>query len=548
MSTAVIANARVAGPAVLQVRGVTRSYGGVRALQGVDLEVHAGEIVALLGLNGAGKSTLIRILSGAEQPDGGTLVLDGDGYAPGHPDVARERGLAVVHQQRTLIPHMTVAENVLLGSEPSNAGFIRGRALHRDVAKLAEQYHLKLDVNADVDRLGAGQRQLVDILRGLRSAAKVLLLDEPTAALTLSERETLFELVEQLRSQGMGIVFVSHQMDEVFRISDRIVVLRDGLVVADRIVDEQLPQSVVVDDMIGEMAEGVERVHTLRTPAAAGPVVAQVDGLGDQILVHEGEIIGIAGTAGSGCTGLLEYLAGAHHVPAAALTLRGKPTSLATPTAAVAHRCVLLPEKRPEKGMWARLTIRENVTVGRLDAVSRYGFVNRRHESSWAREATDKLKVTMTGLESRISSLSGGNQQKVVFGRLIQQIQDRRGALFCLDEPTEGVDIRTKPEMYEQIQNLAGQGAALVVASSDLDELLEISDRIYVMRNGAVVAEFDSSASAHKSNPGLKGQLLAAMLSDDATTTAADTPRTPSTPSPSLRKVTSNDRGDTNPT
>lgn len=503
------AQARREPEAVLQVSGITRSYGGVRALRGADLEVRRGEVVALLGLNGAGKSTLIRILSGMEQPGAGDIRLDGQEYAPTHPQVALQSGLAVVHQQRTLVPHLSVAENILLGEEPTRGGLISGRRMHREVAELSATYGLPLDVEQSVDSLGAGQQQMVDILRALRSSAKVLLLDEPTAALTMSEREALFDVISRLRDDGLGIMFVSHQLDEVFTICDRVIVLRDGLVVSEQPADAQ-HRDVVVREMIGEMADEGPAADTTERPDP-GPVVLEVNGVGLPIAVREGEVVGVAGVAGSGCTDLLEYAVGLRKHPDRTRTLHGEPTSFRSPAAGVRHNCVLLPEKRLVNGVWDRLGVRENVSVVRLDDVSSAGMVSRSRERQWVRRVIEPLQVRTESIDTKVRHLSGGNQQKVVFARLTAQVSQLRGSLFCLDEPTEGVDIRTKPEMYHQIRHLAAERAAVLMASSDLDELLEVCDRVVVMREGAVTAEFQDIS--HRAD--VRRRILAAMLSDD---------------------------------
>ncbi|TAM68530.1 MAG: sugar ABC transporter ATP-binding protein [Microbacteriaceae bacterium] len=471
---------------VLDANGITKIYGVVKALDNVDLQLFPGEVVALLGLNGAGKSTLVNILSGAEKATHGSMRLAGSDYSPKLPADAEAAGLKVVHQHRTLISHLTVADNVMLGNEPSTAGLISRKQIVKLVYDLANQFGVDIRPQANIDDLGAGELQMVDILKGLRSPGSVLLLDEPTAALSQQERETLFALIAKLKETGLAILFVSHQLDEVFRICDRIVCLRDGRVVSDRKVVES-DISGVVTDIVGE--ENVSAFYR-KVNYSPGDAVVEVHSTrpGESPLtLRAGEVVGLAGVVGSGCTELIEFVSGSRPSANRSLVLRGKPVHYRSPAAARGDRLVLLPEKRQVKGIWERLSIRENVSMGNLDRASKGWFTLGSRESKLVKELTGPLKVKAPSMSARVSSLSGGNQQKVVFARVAGQAQERSGAVFCFDEPTEGIDVRTKPEIAAEICNLADQGSAVLVASSDLDELIGMTDRIYIMREGTVV-------------------------------------------------------------
>lgn len=478
----------VARQPVLTAEGITKVYGAVKALDGADLQMFPGEVVALLGLNGAGKSTLVNILSGAEKATRGTIRLAGADYSPKLPADAEAAGLKVVHQHRTLIPHLTVAENVMLGEEPGKGGFISRRQVFSKVRGLAVRFGIDIHPHANIDDLGAGELQMVDILKGLRSPGSVLLLDEPTAALSQQERETLFSLIATLKESGLAILFVSHQLDEVFRICDRIVCLRDGRIVSDRTTAESDIASVVAD-IVGE--ENVSAFYREVNYSPGEPIVEVHSSRPGEcpITLHSGEVVGLAGVVGSGCTELIEFVSGSRSSAERHLVLRGKPVRYRSPAAARADRVVLLPEKRQVKGVWDRLSIRDNVTMGSLDRASKGWFTSPSKETKLVNELTAALKVKAPAMSARVSSLSGGNQQKVVFARVAGQARDRSGAVFCFDEPTEGIDVRTKPEIAAEICNLADQGGAVLVASSDLDELIGMTDRIYIMHEGTVVGD-----------------------------------------------------------
>jgi ABC-type sugar transport system ATPase subunit len=368
---------------------------------------------------------------------------------------------------------------------------ISRQELHNHVKVLADELGVSIDVKARINDLGAGERQMVDILKSLRSSGSVLLLDEPTAALSQRERQTLFGLIRQLKSQGLSILFVSHQLDEVFEVCDRIVCLRDGGVVSNRLIGESHIDQVIADIAGEENLNNFSRSVNSFPGETAIQIVSTKDGeVG--LNVKTGEVVGLAGAVGSGCTELIEFISGSGKSPGRRLTVRGGAANYKNAAEARGDHIVLLPEKRAEKGVWSSLTLRENVSIGTLDKVSRGGFVSRRREHELVSSLTKSLMIKTPSLNTQISALSGGNQQKAVFARVLGQAADPQGAVFCFDEPTEGVDVRTKPEIAEQICRLSDQGAAVIVASSDLDELINMTDRIYVLREGIVVEEFEA--------------------------------------------------------
>ena len=488
-------------------KGITKSFPGVRALSGVDFRVDAGEIHALLGVNGAGKSTLVKIISGVYAPDSGQMLLDGEPFRPRNVAEAIERGIAIVYQERTLIPYLTVAENVLLGYEPTHLSMLNDSKLRASARELIERLGVRLDLDREVRRLGEGERQLVDILRILRGNPKIIILDEPTAALTQTETERLFSVLRRFREQGMGIVFVSHRLDEVFSITDRITVLRDGKVVnttrTNAITKRDLSR-LMVNREIALHNPSERKVSTdnilldIRNLSGAGFVECSLK-------VRRGEVVGMAGAIGAGRTEVLETIAGVRRPEGGKILLRGKEVALRTPEQAVINGIALVPEKRAEKGIIERLSVRDNLALPSLRQFSRFGVVLSRKESQSVSRIIERLGIVTPGIESQVRNLSGGNQQKVVIGKWLLAFQDVRDMIFLFDEPTEGVDVGIKAEMWSIIRDLAGRGAGVIVVSSELEEIMYLSDRIYVMREGKIVKHTRTSETTQE-------ELLHSML------------------------------------
>jgi len=484
------------GLTLFEARGVYKRFPGVLALAGVDFRVRAGEVHGLIGMNGAGKSTLVKIISGAYAPDKGEMTFEGRRYAPHTPADAIRTGVAVVYQERTLVPFLTVAQNLVLGREHTRFGLLDEAAATRQTQSLIEQLDLPFRPSIPVRRLGEGERQLVDLMRVLSHRARLIILDEPTAALTPEETERLFNVVQRLRDQGIGIIFTSHRLDEVLAICDRLTILRDGQVVYTGSPSARSRREII-DLMLGrELTErDVRQQHTAVAPALS---VQHFSGEGFYdvcLAVGKGEIVGLAGLVGSGCTALLETLAGARRPRQGTMILAGRSVLFRSPRAAIKQRVVLLPEKRSEKGLIERLTIRDNLVLPSLQTFCSFGFVRRSREQQAATGMMRQLRITAPHTEFSVRNLSGGNKQKVVFGKWLLALHATDGAVFLLDEPTEGVDVGAKVEMWTMIQDLATRGAAILIASSDLDELLQLCDRIYVLRRGRIVNQFQRGAA-----------------------------------------------------
>lgn len=502
---------------MLTVEDVRKSFSGTPVLRGVGFDARDGEVTAFLGLNGAGKSTLVKIIAGAMDHWHGNMRIDGRNYHPQSVTEAMSAGVSVVHQQRTLISQFTVAQNIYLGDEPNRVGFVDEHRASRGAGKLLDQLGIPLDPDAIVGTLGAGQQQLVDIARAINREAEVLILDEPTAALTQYEVEKLFALLDRLRGRGLCIIFVSHRLNEVFELCDRILILRDGEVAACESTASVTEQDVV-NLMIGETggdtlseadlfrqsdasleSESVERhdsedekpllqltrrVRTERSNLEVG-----------QLHLYSGEVVGLAGQVGAGCTSILEYIAGVHNELDFDLAVRGRYVHWRSPADAIAERICLVPENRAVKAIASDLSVRANVSLPALSAFTRVGWVRRGVEKARVSAVCRQFSVVMSGVDESISALSGGNQQKTVFARWLLAVQDAMpqgfaGTVFLLDEPTEGVDVKTRPEIAAAVRDFTTRGAGVMIASTDSDELLGLCDRIYVMVSGQLVGEF----------------------------------------------------------
>jgi len=473
---------------LLQAHAIGKSFLATAALAGVDLELHAGEMLALVGANGAGKSTLVKIICGAVLPDAGTLRVGGRAVRFRGVADALAAGIAVAHQQVAIIRPLTGAENIMLGREPLRGGLIHDRTLMERAQQLADRFGVRIDLSRECDTLSLGELKILDILKALATGPRILILDEPTASLTLAETQRLFAFLADLRrpalnQPGLGILFISHHMNEVFAQCDRIVVLKDGRKVHDgAVADVTLRQ--VVQLMVGRAVEATDWT----SHAAAGTTddaVMAVQGLRvgrlevPELTVRRGEVVGIAGVLGAGQTELLECLAGAPRAGVAGEVriagLRRLPRSVGE---AIDHGIYLVADDRLRKAMFRGLSVEENLLAGSLAQISRHGVVRNGLASSIVRDIITRLRVKCSGPQQEVLQLSGGNQQKVVFGRWLARIGSGAPVLL-LDNPTEGVDVGSKAELYGLIRDLARQGAAVLIASAEFSELIALCDRVY---------------------------------------------------------------------
>lgn len=473
-------------PAVVSLVGVTKTFAGVHALEEVSLDLYAGEAHALVGENGAGKSTLVKILGGVHQPDSGSLVVDGQEVLLHGPADASERGIAVIFQEPTLFPDLSVAENVFIGRQPLRAGRrIDARAMDREVEAIFE----RLGVSIDPDRIARGlsiaEQQLVEIAKALSRKARVLIMDEPTAALSPVEAKRLFGVVETLRADGAAVVFISHRLEEVFALCQRVTVLRDGRLVLSQPL-EGLTSEALVRAMVGrEVRTGEHQSHE------PGQVVLEVQRLTREGVfidisfeVRAAEVVALAGLVGSGRSEVARAVFGIDRYDAGTVKISGHPLKRGSPTAAMRAGIGFVPEDRRQQGLVMEMSVLRNIALASLASLRRLGLIFARTERSFSAEWARRLQVKYAGATSPVSQLSGGNQQKVVLAKWLA----RHPKLLIVDEPTRGIDVGTKAEVHKLLGSLAADGIAVLVISSELPEVLTLADRILVMREGRLVA------------------------------------------------------------
>jgi ribose transport system ATP-binding protein len=482
--------------ALVAMEGVTKSFGGAPALRGVDFDLRAGEVHALMGENGAGKSTLMKVLAGVQAPDAGTIRIDGRPVTVSSPIEAAALGIAIIHQELNTVPDMTVAENLALGAEPRRRwGGLDRRGVLRDATDKLARVRADIDPRLPMRRLSVGRQQMVEIARALAEEARILVLDEPTAALSDREARQLFGLIDEMRAAGMGLVYISHRMEEVWQLADRVTVFRDGRSVGTSEKADITPERVVTQ-MIGRNVEELY-VHDDRRP---GEVVLRVEGLTDgagigpvDLQLRAGEVVGMVGLIGAGRTEIARMIYGADRARGGTVELDGKLLDNHSPATSVRDGIGLLPESRKEQALFPLMSIRDNLVVAALGRLSRLGVLRRRAIGDAARRQMDALRIR-TAPSQDVGHLSGGNQQKVVLGRWLT-VGPR---VLILDEPTRGVDIGAKYEIYRIINEQVGRGVAVLVVSSDLPEALGISDRVLVVRGGRIVAELDRSEATEE--------------------------------------------------
>jgi len=481
----------------LSMKGISKSFGTVRVLDNVDFTIAGGEIHALVGENGAGKSTLMKILSGAHTADSGSILIDGEPIAIHSTREAEAHGIAIIHQELNMIPQLSVMDNLFLGREPNVLGVIRRGRMHAEARVLLGRVGAaQVDPDREAHTLSIGLQQLVEIAKALSLNARVLIMDEPTASLTEREIATLFTIMRELKARGVAIVYVSHRMEELFSICDKVSVLRDGHFIGEREV-AQTNFNEIVQLMVGR--ELKERFP--KRAAALGAVRLKVEDLADDghisginFEVRAGEVLGISGLIGAGRSRILNTLFGVNRQMSGTVSLDGKPLSVRRPIDAIAAGIGYVTEDRKGQGLVADWSVRENTTLVHLDKYSRFGIVNRKAEDAGVKELMEELHVRARDAELEVKSLSGGNEQKVVFAKWLVSPPK----VLLLDEPTRGVDVGGKAEIYQIINNLAAAGTAIVMVSSELPEVLAMSDRILVMCEGRQTAIFDAKAATQE--------------------------------------------------
>jgi len=481
-------------PPLLVLSAVTKRFPGVVALAAVDLAVHAGRVHALVGENGAGKSTLLKIVAGADQPDAGSVALDGHPVSFSAPRDALGVGITVIYQELSLVPQLGADANIFLGMEPARHGVLDRRAAAARARGALRALGADFDPGTPAAELSVAEQQLVELARALARDARLIALDEPTAALSHLETERLFEQIRRLCARGIAVIFVSHRLEEVRRIADEITVLRDGRRVFTGAAAD-VDDAGLIRHMVGR---DVEYARLPSAVPSSGEPLLEARGLGKgrsfshvSLLVRRGEIVGLAGLVGAGRTEVARCIAGADALDAGTMTLAGAPYRPSSPRDAIARGVVYLPEDRKTQGLVLGMSVRENVTLPTLRKFSRFGVIQLRAEREAASRQTSAVELRPPDIEREAGTLSGGNQQKVVLAKWLLADAD----LLIFDEPTRGVDVATKAELHRLIRALADAGKAVLVISSELPEVLALADRIVVMREGRVAGELSGSAT-----------------------------------------------------
>jgi ribose transport system ATP-binding protein len=474
---------KVAAP-VLEMTSIWKHFPGVQALQNASLQVLPGEVHVLLGENGAGKSTLMKVLCGQYAPDDGRVTFAGQVIAPESPIDAERLGLVMIHQELNLIPGLTVAENIFLGHEPTRAGFIHSDLMRKASADLLRRVGAHIDPDVPVAELSVAEQQLVEIARALKEEARLLVMDEPTAALADNEIETLFEVIRGLCHEGVPVIYISHRMREILAVGDRVTVMRDGCTVGTRIVRDTEAGELIgmmvgrtIDEQIAKrdvaLGEEVLKVENLTRAGALSPL---------SFSVHAGEILGVAGLMGSGRTELARAIFGADPIDGGCVSVGGESIPANDPAASIAAGLGFLTEDRKQQGLVLLMSVAENISLTSLDQISRHGVLDLAAEHTKAEELVEKLRIRAASLDQEAVNLSGGNQQKVVLARWLAA----GCKILIFDEPTRGIDVGAKAEIYELIGELVDGGVAVVLISSEMPELLGLSDRVAVMHEGSL--------------------------------------------------------------
>jgi ribose transport system ATP-binding protein len=482
---------------ILEMQNISKSFGGVHALQKVSFACRRGAVHALVGENGAGKSTLIKILAGAYQADDGEIVYKGRCYTRLTTREALDNGIRVIYQELNLLPDMTVAENIFLGHEPSTRlGVIDGRRMVEQSVALLRQLGVYIDPYTVVGDLTVAGQQMVEIAKALSERAELIVMDEPSAILAGHELESLFATIRTLTAQGVTIIYISHRLNEIFQIADEVTVLKDGRVVGTAPI-EQVTRSELIQMMVGRSLDevfppGSDRIGKpvlVVDHLYAGKLVRNIS-----LTLHAGEIVGLAGMVGSGRTELARALFGADPIDSGVMTINGAPLHLRSPRHAITAGLALAPEDRKSQGLLLEQPIRANITLTILKRLARFGFLQRSDETAIVDKARQALAIQMSSPDQQVQLLSGGNQQKVVLAKWLET----QPALIIFDEPTRGIDVGAKFEIYQLMRQLAEQGVAILMISSELPEILGMSDRILVMHNGEIAGELARDAATEQ--------------------------------------------------
>ena len=474
---------------ILKMTGIDKRFSGVHALKGVDFDLYAGEVHALMGENGAGKSTLMKVLCGIHAYDSGTIEYFGKKVKFASIAESQAAGISIIHQELNMMNHLTVAQNIYIGREPMKCGFIDDKKMETDAKELFKRIGVRIDPSVKLGSLTVGRQQMVEIAKAVSHDSKLLILDEPTAALTQPEVEDLFRIMHDLQHKGIGMIYISHRMDEINRISDRVTVMRDGEYVGTEYT-KNLTKDDIVKMMVGRVIYGEQKEKSLVADDA--PVVLEARNIVSgktlknvSFKLRKGEILGFAGLMGAGRTELARAVYGADSFDSGEIFVNGKRTEIKTPEVAVKHGICYLSEDRKRYGLMLGKSVTENTVIASLDDYIRFGWINDASAKAAAEEKNKQLRTKTPSMDQLLKNLSGGNQQKVIVARWLLKDCD----VFIFDEPTRGRDIGAKSEMYDLMSELAAQGKSIIMISSELAEIQRLSDRVIVMCEGRITAD-----------------------------------------------------------
>ncbi len=479
---------------LLRMRGIRKSFPGVKALKGVDLTLYHGEVLALLGENGAGKSTLIKILGGAHQPDEGIIEINNQPANVSTPQASQASGIGIIYQEFNLIPFLSVRENIFLGQEPKFISLIQKTKEEIIAKKLFDRIGIKIPIDTECNALSVAHQQIVEIAKTLAQDARIIVMDEPSAALSPRETKGLFKVIKELKSQGIGIIYISHRLDEIFKISDRITFLRDGKYI-DTLKTKEISRNKVIELMVGRSIKNefpkrntnIGETRLKVSELSQGKRVQKVS-----FEIKSGEVVGLTGLVGAGRTETARLLFGAETKDSGDIELDGKLLSIKNPRDAIQQNICLLTEDRKSQGLILTQTIRENFSLPNLLQFCSWGFIQKKDESEALSFYVDQIKMKITSTEQMANTLSGGNQQKVVLSKWLQ----RNAEVIIFDEPTRGIDVGAKYEIYQLINQLTKKGKAILMISSELPEILGMSDRVLVMNEGHITGEIQNPSNA----------------------------------------------------
>lgn len=480
-----------------EMNNISKAFPGVQALDNVDFNLKKGEVLGLIGENGAGKSTLIKIIGGIINKDSGSVSLDGSAVDIRHPKKAEELGISIIHQELNLLPNLTIADNIFIGREKTSApGVIDEAKMRNEASSLLDKVGLKVSPETLVEELSVSQKQMVEIAKALSFESRIIIMDEPTSSLTDSEVEILFSIIGELKKMDVAIVYVSHKMEEIFKLCDRVQILRDGKHI-DTLKLSETTEDEIITLMVGRKLETLFE----KTEHPIGEEVLRVENLSTDngvknisFSLRRGEVLGFAGLVGAGRSEVMRAIFGLDKVTGGLIFLGGREVSMVHPSKAIASNLGFVPEDRKKQGLVLDLSVKENVSMANLDAVSNLGVVDLRKEKTIVKGFIDKLRLKTPNEDAVVSSLSGGNQQKVVLAKWLST----KPRILILDEPTRGIDVGAKKEIYHIINELAGEGVSIIMISSELIEILSMSDRIVVMHEGEWKGTLDASEASQE--------------------------------------------------